>query len=267
MYSFEYVRPSTVAEASKFLAENADARPLAGGMSLLPALKLRLDNPTCLVDLSMLDSMKGIDCNDGVLTIGAMTRHSEVSFSKAVKEAIPSLSALAEGIGDRQVRNRGTIGGSIANSDPTACYPSAVVGLDATIVTSKSSYSSDEFFLDLFETALEVGELVTQIKFPIPRRSAYVKFCQPASRFALVGVFASMQQNGAVRVAVTGAAASVFRVEEFERALTEDFNPDSIQGISVDIENLNFDNYADAEYRGHLISVLTRRAVQQMQEK
>ncbi|MDI6025220.1 xanthine dehydrogenase family protein subunit M [Corticibacterium sp. UT-5YL-CI-8] len=261
MHMFEYLQPRTAIEAEALLLANEEARAISGGMSLLPAMKLRLAAPSHLIDLSGIEEMRGTSVDDNVLTIGAMTRHAEVARSSVVRQAIPGLAALASGIGDRQVRNRGTIGGSIANSDPAACYPASVLGLGATVMTPRRRIAADDFFVGVFETALEPGELVTHIAFPIPERSAYVKFQQPASRFALVGVLVSRSRDGTVRVAVTGASSHVFRVPSLEQALAAEFTPGAVENIAIDTEELNSDIHGDADYRAHLIPVLTARAV------
>ena len=209
MYSFELKKADSVAKAAALLAESG-GKPLAGGQSLVAAMKMRLSQPGTLVDLSGIAELRGIRREGDNVVIGAMTRHAEVAASKDVKSAIPALAALAEGIGDRQVRNMGTLGGALANNDPAACYPAAVLGLGAVVHTNKRKIAADDFFKGMYETSLAEGELITAVSFPIPKKAAYMKFVQPASRFALVGVFVA-QTAGGVRVAVTGAAASVFR--------------------------------------------------------
>jgi carbon-monoxide dehydrogenase medium subunit len=261
MYDFTYHRPRTREEAAELLAVDEEARVLAGGMSLLPAMKLHLSRPAALVDLAHVEGLDRIAVEHGTVTIGAMTRHADVARSPAIRAAIPSLSALAAGIGDRQVRNRGTIGGSVANSDPAACYPAAVLGLGATVRTNRRAIAADDFFLGLFETALQPGEFIVEIAFPRPRRSAYEKFRQQASRFALVGVFVSQSVDGDVRVAVTGAGPCVFRVEALERALAEELSAASAQSVRIDPDGLNSDLHGDAEYRAAMIPVITGRAV------
>ena len=246
MYPYRYHRPGTVGEAGRLLAEGEDARPLAGGMSLIPVMKHRLAAPSDLVDLAALGDLMGIAAEPGVLAIGAMTPHATVAASPMVKEAIPALAVLAGGIGDPLVRNRGTIGGSLANNDPAACYPSAVLALGAEIVTAKRRIAGGDFFLGMFETALEPGELIVEIRFPIPVAASYRKFPNPASRFSVVGVFLARLADGGVRVAVTGAGPCVFRVGEFERALAASFGPDSLAGLSVPADGLTEDLHGSA---------------------
>ena len=224
MYAFELVRPKSLADASAALARSG-GKALAGGQSLISTMKLRLAAPGTLVDLSQLPELKGIRKEGGAITIGALTTHAQVAESEVVQNALPALAALAHGIGDRQVRNMGTIGGSIAHADPAACYPAAIVGLGATIQTTKRSIAADDFFKHMFETALDDGEIVVSVTFPIPKKAGYVKFPNPASRFALVGVFVAQTQTG-VRAAVTGAASCVFRSKELEGALTKSFTPE-----------------------------------------
>ena len=260
MHNFNYHRASSVAEAAKLIAGKSDGKFLAGGMTLIPTLRARLASPSDLVDLAGAAELKGIKAEGGGLAIGAMTPHAEVAHSAEVKKTIPALAVLAESIGDRQVRNRGTIGGSLANSDPAADYPAGVLGLGATIVTNKRKIAADEFFKGLFETALQDGEIITAVNFPKPDKAAYVKFAQPASRFALVGVFVA-KTGGGVRVAVTGAGPCAFRVKEMEAALSKSFSADAIKDIKVPAKGLNSDIHASAEYRAHLIGVLAKRAV------
>jgi len=259
-YPFEYRRPASLDDALRLLEERPDARPVAGGQSLIAAMKLRLAAPDALVDLGGLDALASIDVNAGEVVIGAMTRHATVAASVDVAAAIPALAALAGGIGDRQVRNMGTMGGSVANNDPAADYPAAVLALDGTVQTTRRWIASDHFFRGLYETALEPGELLTSIAFKIPRRAAYVKFKNPASRFALVGLFVA-EFSTAVRVVVTGAGAGVFRVTQMEDALRRNFSPAALDGLSVAADTLSSDIHASAAYRAHLIPVLARRAV------
>ncbi len=256
MYAFDFERPSTLDEAVAALgAEGAQA--LAGGQTLIPTLKQRLAMPETLVSLTGLAELKGISASGGVLTVGAASTHAEV----ARQTDHPGLAGLAGGIGDPHVRNRGTIGGSVANNDPSACYPAAVLGSGATVVTNAREIAADDYFTGLFETALEEGEIITALRFPIPEKSAYVKFEQPASRFALVGVFVSKGAGG-VRVAVTGASEEgVFRWSEAEAALASDFSPAALDGLSASAENLIGDIHGSPAYRAHLIGVLTKRAV------
>ena len=259
MYPFQYERPASIDAA--VAACQGDARYLAGGQSLVQAMKLRLASPSDLIDLGGVKELTGIKVEGNSVTIGAMTRHAEVENSAEVKKLIPALAALAGGIGDRQVRHMGTIGGSLANSDPAACYPSAVLALNATINTNKRKIAADDFFKGLYETALEPGELITSVTFPAPKRAAYIKFKNPASRFALVGVFVA-ETAGGVRLAVTGAASCVFRVPEMEKALTAKFAPESIANVKVNADDLNSDLHASADYRAHLVTVIAKRAVQ-----
>jgi carbon-monoxide dehydrogenase medium subunit len=260
MYAFDYHKPRSLGEAVELLAEKPEARVLAGGMTLIPALKQRLASPGDLVDLAGIGDLAGITASESEIVIGAMTRHATVAQSEIVASRIPALAALAEGIGDPQVRNRGTIGGSISNADPAADYPAAIVGLGATVETDRRSIAAADFFTGMFETALEPGEIVRQVRFPIPIAAAYAKYPNPASRYAVAGVFVARTHDG-VRVAVTGAGPSVFRVPEMEAALSADFSPDAIAGISVPADDLNSDPHATAEYRAHLITVMAKRAV------
>ena len=258
MYSFDYERPSGIDEAASAVGE--DDKFLAGGQSYLPTLKLRLAQVDKLVDLAGIAELKGISVSNGEVSIGAMTTHGAVATSSDVRSNIPALADMAAHIGDAQVRNRGTIGGSIANNDPAADYPSALVALNATVHTNKRSISADDFFVDLFETALADDELVTKVTFPVPQKAAYAKFPNPASRFALVGVFVA-QTAGGPRVAVTGAGPCVFRQGDMEAALSGNFSGDAVKGIKTNADNLNADIHASTEYRAHLISVMAARAV------
>ncbi len=261
MYDFDYKRPTSVAEAAATLRKaGEDAVYLAGGQTLIPALKLRLRKPSVVVDLGAVKGLDSIAENNDGLLIGALCAHASVAGDKLVKNRIPALAALADGIGDPQVRNRGTLGGSIANADPAADYPAAVVALRADVVTDKRNISGDGFFSGLFETVLEPGEIVTAVKFRVPEKAAYVKFPNPASRFALVGVFVAKFKDE-VRVAVTGAGASVFRVAEMEKALGKSFKAVALDGIAVPADDLNSDLHAAADYRAHLVGVLAKRAV------
>lgn len=260
MHDFIYHRPEDLNSAAKLLGDKTDAKLLAGGMSLLPSLKLRLAQYSDLVALKSISALQGVKRDGDTLVIGAMTRHADVAASDEVKRAIPALAVLAGGIGDPLVRNRGTIGGSIANADPAADYPSAVLGLGATVVTNRREIAGDSFFTGLFETALEEGEIITAVRFPLPLRSGYMKLPHPASRFALTGVFVARTRSG-VRVAVTGAGPSVFRVTAAEKALSADFSPAALDAIAVDPEGLTSDIHASAEYRAHAIIVLAKRAV------
>jgi len=264
MYGFEYERPTTLKDVEDLLFADADSRILAGGMSLLPAMKLHLARPSMLIDLSGLAELKGISVGPASVTIGAMTRHADVAQSLAVRNAIPALAELASGIGDRQVRNRGTIGGSVANSDPAACYPAALLGLGASIRTNRRIIAADMFFLGLFETALEMGEFIVAIEFPCPMDGAYEKFHHPASRFALVGVFVTRPTLGGVRVAVTGAGPFAFRAAALERALDSNFTAVAAEAVKIEPSGLNSDLHGDAEYRAALIPVLAARAVRRI---
>ena len=261
MYSFNYQKAKSVAGAAAVLGQHADAKILAGGQSLIAAMKLRLANPSDIVDIGLLHDLAGIKVEGNTVTIGAMTRHAQVAASAEVKKAIPALASLAGGIGDRMVRNMGTIGGSVANNDPAADYPAGLVALGATIITDKRKISADEFFKGMYETALQAGEIITAIAFPVPKRASYMKFKNPASRYAIVGVFIA-DFGSSVRVAVTGAAAGVFRVPEMEKALAAKFAPESVAGIKVAEDNLNSDMHAKADYRSHLITVMAKRGVE-----
>jgi carbon-monoxide dehydrogenase medium subunit len=261
MYEFSYARPKTIDEAVALLQADGEAKPLSGGMTLIATLKQRLAQPSTLVDLGGIPDIAGICEEGGALYIGAMTRHAEVAFSTLVRQAIPALAELAEGIGDAQVRNRGTLGGSIANNDPASDYPAALVALGATIKTTARELAAEEFFTGMFETALEEGELVVAVRFPKPKRAAYAKFPNPASRYAVVGVFVAETADG-VRVAVTGAGGGVFRATEMEQALARSFTPDAIADIHLSPDEMNGDMHASAEYRAHLVTVMAKRAVQ-----
>jgi len=259
MYAIEYQRAKSIADASSALARTG-GKALAGGQSLVGAMKLRLANPGTVVDLSGLAELKGIKKEGDAIAIGALTTHAEVASSAVVKQAIPALAALAEGIGDRQVRNRGTIGGSIANNDPAADYPAAVLGLNATVLTNKRKIAADDFFKGMYETALAADEIITAVTFPVPKKAAYVKFPNPASRFALVGVLVA-QTGAGVRVAVTGAAPHVHRSSAIEAALAKSFTADAAKAVKIPPDSLNTDLHGSAEYRAHLVSVLAARAV------
>jgi carbon-monoxide dehydrogenase medium subunit len=260
MYNFEYQKPSALDEAAQMLKAQPESRLLAGGMTLIPTLKLRLNKPPRVVDLSGVPGLGGIKVERSAVTIAAMTTHDTVASSKEVQQNIPALAHLADGIGDPAVRNRGTIGGSIANNDPAADYPAAVLGLGATIKTTTRTIAGDEFFTGMFETALQPGEIITAVSFPIPKRSAYMKFPNPASRYAIVGVFVAQFDKG-VRVAVTGAGPVVFRQKEMEQALTKNFAPEAVAAIVQSVEGLNEDIHAGADYRAHLVTVMAKRAV------
>lgn len=261
MYAFEYRKPSSVADAIAALKAADDGKFMAGGQTLIPTLKQRLAQPSDVIDLGGVKELVGISVAGNGVTIGAMTTHAAVAKSADVAGAIPALAALAGGIGDPQVRNRGTIGGSIANNDPAADYPAACLGLGATIKTSSREVKADDFFTGLFETDLAEDEVIVSVSFPKAEKAAYVKFDNPASRYALVGVFVAKAADG-VRVAVTGAGQNgVFRVPEMEKALSANWSPDAIAGIKVDAGTLNSDIHASADYRAHLITVMAKRAV------
>ena len=260
MHPFELHKATSAAQAASLLSGKPDGRFLAGGQSLIAAMKLRLNAPTDLVDLSGVADLKGIRSDGKTLTIGAMSTHAEVASSADVAKAIPALVTLAGGIGDRQVRNVGTMGGSVANNDPAADYPAGVLGLNATVNTNKRAIPADQFFRGLYETTLEAGELITSISFPIPQKAAYMKFKNPASRFAIIGVMVA-QTAGGPRVAVTGGGSGVFRVADMEKALAANWSADALANVKVPASGLSSDIHASAEYRAHLIGVMTRRAV------
>jgi carbon-monoxide dehydrogenase medium subunit len=260
MKTFDYHKPNSVPEAVGLLANSSETQPIAGGMTLLPTIKQRLAAPGALIDLSGIAALKGIDASAGAITIGAMTRHVDVATSQKVTKSVPALAQLAGSIGDPAVRNRGTIGGSLANNDPAADYPAAVLALGATIVTNIREIAADHFFRGMFETALEPGELITAVKFPLPVAAGYAKVQNAASRYALVGVFVAKFVSG-VRVAVTGAGPVVFRVPSLEAALSGRFEPIAVNGHGVDPAGLNSDIHAEAAFRAHLIIVMAKRAV------
>jgi carbon-monoxide dehydrogenase medium subunit len=260
MQAFDYHTPSSVADAVR-AARSTDARVLAGGQSLLSAMRLGLAAPSALVDLRAIAELRGIRVDSSQVTIGATTTHAEVAASRDVATAVPALADLAAHIGDRQVRNRGTLGGSLANNDPAACYPAAVLGLGATIRTDRRSIAADDFFQGLYTTALQDGEIITAVSFPVPQQAAWQKFRQPASRFSIVGVFVSRGPGG-VRVAVTGAGACVFRVQALEDRLAAHWSPAACDGVVVPADGLNSDLHGSPAYRAALIPVLARRAVQ-----
>jgi len=261
MYEFEYSRATSLEDAASKIGADEEAKLVAGGMTLLPTLKLRLAKPTQLIDLATLPQLKGITEEGDAVVIGAMTRHADVNRSDVVKRGIPALAAMAGLIGDPAVRNRGTIGGSIANNDPAADYPAAVVALNAVVRTNKREIAADNFFTGMFETALQPGEVITAVRFPKVAQANYQKFRNPASRYAIVGVFVAKTPAG-VRVAVTGAGPSVFRVSAMETALAGNFSADAIKDIQIPQDGLNSDIHASAEYRAHLVNVMARRAVQ-----
>ena len=261
MYSFTYHRPGSARQAANLLAKHPESKLLAGGHSLIPVMKLRLAQPSALIDLNGVEDMAGVELKGRSISIGAMTRHADVANSPIVKDALPGLASVPGSIGDPQVRNRGTIGGSVANNDPNADYPAACLGLGATIITNKRRIAADDFFKGMFETALEPDEIITKVQFPIVKKAAYQKFRHPASGFALVGVMVS-KRGSDIRVAVTGAGANgVFRVKSFEEALKKRFAAKSIEGMTVPATGMNSDIHGSAEYRAHLVGVMARRAL------
>jgi len=259
MYAFTFERPASLADASR-LAAAGGAQVLAGGQTLLASMKLRLASPGQLVDLGAIGELAGVRREGGALVIGAMTRHADVAASADVQSALPALADLAGGIGDRQVRAMGTLGGSVANNDPSACYPAALLALNATVQTTQREIAADDFFRGMFATALQDGELITAVRFPVARRAAYIKFKQPASRFALIGVFVA-QTDGGVRVAVTGGGNGVFRHQGLESALSRNFTPEAAATVKIDAGDLSSDLHGSAAYRANLIGVLAQRAV------
>ncbi|HLY57247.1 MAG TPA: xanthine dehydrogenase family protein subunit M [Stellaceae bacterium] len=263
MYEFQYHAPASLRDAVAALKSAEDGKLVAGGMTLIPTLKQRLARPSDLIDLAKLPELKGIRRDGAAVVIGAMTPHATVAASDIVAGAIPALARLAGGIGDPAVRHRGTIGGSISNNDPAADYPAALLALGATVITNEREVAAEDFFTGLFETVLAPAEIVTSVRFPIPETSAYEKFRNPASRYAIVGVYVAKGGFG-VRVAVTGAGPGVFRLPEFEAALTADFRPEAVAGLKVDAGGLNSDIHASAEYRAHLVTVMAKRAVAQI---
>jgi aerobic carbon-monoxide dehydrogenase medium subunit len=266
MYPFTYVKVKSLKEANELIAANEEAKLLAGGMTLIPTLKTRLAQPSHLVDIAGLSELSGIEAKDGWLRIGAATRHGEVAASAVVKKEIPALARLAGVIGDPQVRNCGTIGGSVANNDPAADYPAAVLGLAATIVTTRREIAADKFFQGMFTTALEPGEIIVRIAFPVPKRAAYAKFPHPASGYAMAGVFIA-ETAGAVRVAVTGAGPGVFRWEAAEAALKKDLTPKALEAVELASDDMNEDIHASREYRANLVRVMATRAVAELTGK
>ena len=266
MYNFEFHRPSGLRQASNMMGKLEEAKILAGGQTLIPAMKLRLASPNNLIDLNTVEGLSGIEVKGRSIVIGAMTRHVDVATSADVKANIPALAYLAGLIGDPAVRHRGTLGGSIANNDPNSDYPAACVGLGATIHTTKGKHEADAFFKGLFETALAPDEIITKVSFPIVKKAGYEKFRNQASRFALVGVFAS-KRGSEIRVAVTGAGSNgVFRVASFEEALKKRFAPKSLEGLTIPADGMNADIHGSAEYRAHLVGVMARRAVARANE-
>lgn len=261
MYDFTYRRPASLQEAQAALdASNGDGKLVAGGQTLLPTMKQRLASPSELIDIARLPELQGIAVTGDQLVIGAAERHAVVATSAVVRQAIPALAYLAAQIGDPHVRHVGTLGGSVANNDPSADYPAAVLGLGAVVHTTTRAIAADDFFRGLFETALAAQEMITRIAFPIPLRAGYAKFPNPASRYAVVGVFVAQFKAG-VRLAVTGAGPGVFRVRDMEAALTRNFHPDAVAGMTVAADGLNADMHASAEYRAHLVTVMAKRAV------
>jgi carbon-monoxide dehydrogenase medium subunit len=260
VYSFNYVKPGSLKEVSDFLQANPDAKALAGGMTLIPTLKARLAQPSHLVDIAALEELKGIEVKGRTLVVGAGMRHSEVARSARVKEAIPALADLAHHIGDPAVRNSGTIGGSVANNDPAADYPAAVLGLGATVVTNQREIAADDFFQGMFTTALEPAEIIVCLAFPLPKRAAYQKFAHPASGYAMTGVFVAETANG-IRVAVTGAGPGVFRWTEAEAALTKQMSVDAVASLRMPADGMNEDIHGTREYRANLVNVCAKRAV------
>ena len=260
MYAFQYQRPTQLSDAQK--AAQAGGQLLAGGQTMIAAMKQRLQQPETVVDLAAVSGLSGIQKNGQTIVIGAMTRHQDVANNAEVQQNIPGLAALANGIGDKQVRAMGTIGGSVANNDPAACYPSALLALGATIHTDRRTIAADDFFLGMYATALEAGEIITAVHFPIPSKSAYAKFKQPASHYSLVGVFVAQTAAGA-RVAITGASSGVFRHAGLEAALSQQFTPEAVANVTIDAQDLNADLHASKAYRAQLITVQTQRAVKQ----
>jgi len=260
MYDFAYAKPASLADAVSLLSNDPEAKALAGGQTFIPVLKQRLNKPSVVVDLARL-GLSGIVVSGETVTIGATTTHAAVANSADVQARIPGLAYLASLIGDAAVRHRGTIGGSLANNDPAACYPAAALALNATITTDRRTIGADDFFQGMFTTALELGEIITSVAFPVPQASAYEKFRNPASRYPIVGVFIARFPN-AVRLAVTGAGqGGVFRHNEMEQALSANFSPDAITGITTPAGGMNSDIHASAEYRAHLVGVIAKRAV------
>jgi len=260
MYDFRYHRPATLDEASALLADCEDGVYLAGGQTLVSTLKQRLAQPSDVIDLAKIDGLSGVKALGDTIEVGAMTPHAKVAASGDVQKAIPALASLAATIGDPQVRNQGTMGGSLATNDPAADYPAAVLALKATVHTDRREIAADDFFCDLFETALEPGEIITKVSFPLPERAGYAKFPNPASRYAMVGVMVA-DLGGAVRVAVTGAGPCVFRQRDMEAALATSFTAEAIADIAMAHDGFNDDIHGSAEYRAHLVTVMARRAV------
>jgi carbon-monoxide dehydrogenase medium subunit len=260
MYQFHYHKPTTLDEAARLFSSAEDGLYLSGGQTLIPTLKQRLAAPTDVIDLSGIEALQGVTVSADTVSVGAFTRHADVAGSEAIRAALPVLAALAGEIGDAQVRNLGTMGGSVANSDPAADYPAAVIGLGATLHTQNRTIASDDYFRDLFETALEPGEILTRIDFPIPDRAAYRKFPNPASRYAVVGVLVA-DFGGAIRVGVTGAGPCAFRATAIEEVLSRDLRPEALSSVEVPDAGFNSDLHASAEYRAHLVRIMAERAV------
>ena len=262
MHAFNYHKASSINDAAAKFSASADARLLAGGQTLIAAMKMGLSAPADVIDLAGIGELRGIKIGGGEVVIGAMTTHATVAASGNIAKSIPALALLAGSIGDPMVRNMGTLGGSVANNDPAADYPAALVGLSATVITSKRKIAADQFFKGMFETALQPGEIITAVSFPIPKRAGYMKFKNPASRYAVVGVFVA-ETAGGVRVAVTGAGPCVFRLPEMEKALAKSFSPAALNAIKVSAAELNTDLHASGEYRAHLVGIMAKRAVEQ----
>ena len=261
MYDFKYRRPDSIDEAVKLLEKADDGTVMSGGQTLIPTLKARLASPSHVIDLSGINN-SGISASADGVTVKAGTTHAEVASDAGVQQHLPALAALAGSIGDPHVRHRGTIGGSIANNDPAADYPGACLGLNAKIVTNQREIDADDFFTDMFETALEDDEIVTEVRFSVPARAAYCKFPNPASRYSMVGAFVADMGGGKVRVAITGAGPCAFRAKDMESALEADFSASALDGVAVSADNLNDDIHASSEYRAHLCTVMAKRAVE-----
>ncbi len=260
-YPFTYKRAKSVAEAEEMLRDSPDGKLLAGGQTLIAAMKMRLANPSDLIDISGIEDLRYIRVSADAVAIGAATTHFDVASSQAVAKAIPALAHLASIIGDPAVRHKGTLGGSVANNDPAADYPAAVLGLNATITTNKRSIAADDFFTGMFSTSLEEGEILTEVSFPVPLKASYKKFQNPASRYAMAGAFVAKLRDGSIRVAITGAAPCVFRVPQMEAALAANFSADAVARIAVDPSGMNSDIHGSAEYRANLVTVMAKRAV------
>jgi carbon-monoxide dehydrogenase medium subunit len=263
MHQFNYLKANSLVEAAALAKAHPDAKLMSGGMTLLPTLKQGLAQPSHLIDVAALRELSGIESKAGTLTVGAGTRHYEVASSTIVRQALPALADLAKLIGDPAVRNRGTLGGSVANNDPAADYPAAVLGLNAKIVTNKREIAADDFFHGMFATALEEGEIIVRIVFPLPKRAAYEKFPHPASGYAMAGVFIAESAAG-VRVAVTGAGPGVFRWSDAEAALAKGLKTGALDALQVDATDLNEDFHATREYRANLVQVMGRRALKKL---